>query len=561
MKREPDALADRMFDLLVIGGGIGGAMTAWDASLRGLSVALIERGDFGHATSSASSKVIHGGIRFLQKLQLNRVREALHERMIFQRIAPHNVHPRPFLIPTFGHALRGKEILASGMALYELLGLDERRFHDPGKRIPFFRMLSRDATLEMEPGLPTAGLTGAVEYYEYHMHNSERMTLSVIEASEREGCRVMNYVECTGLLSEGDTVTGITARDLLSGETLKARARVVANVSGPWAFEVLDSLSGSSSARTRFGMSKGVHIVTRPLTRSRAVALATKHKIESVLTRGGRHFFIIPWRGHSLIGTTNVPHEGRPGELRVTEKDLVDFIEEINQAYPAASLKRSDIDYFFGGLYPLVDKVVQSEVYQGSGKHRIYDHQKKDGLGGLITGIAAKYTTSRIMAVKIVDLAFHKLNQTPPPTMTEIKPLPGGAIASFPEYLRSAVDDMSGVVDEKVAAELVMNHGTRYSDVIELCGENPALGKSLSDVAPTAAAEVLYAVRHEMAVKLDDVVFRRTGLGTIGHPGDAAVSQAAGIMAAELGWNEKRVREEIDQVNAHYTTAGESKEG
>lgn len=552
MKRDISRFVDREFDLLVVGGGIGGALTAWDATMRGLSTALIEQGDFGHATSSASSKLLHGGIRFLQKFQMHRVRESLHERMVFQRIAPHNVQCKPFIIPTFGHALRGKEFLVSGMLLYELLGLDKRNFHDKSKEIPFFRVLSKGEILELEPGIPGHRLTGGVLFHEYHMHNSERMTLSFIRSADREGCRVINYVQARDFLRDGDSVRGVRATDIFTGDTFEIRARAVANVSGPWAFEVLRSLERNDLSLPDFGLSKGVHLVTRPLTRGRAIALATRHKSDSVLTRGGRHFFIIPWRGRSLIGTTNVPHEGRPGDLTVTEKDIRDFLEEINQAYPAASLKMEDVDFFFGGMYPLVDKEIRSEVYQGSGRFRIYDHKKEDGIEGLVTGIAGKYTTARRMAVGIVDRVFRKLARTPPSTVTDSVPVLGGEMPSFQIYLDSELKGMPDGLSNDRTTELIFNHGTRYRDVLAMAEENPELRTRISDIAPTIGAEVVHAVREEMAVKLSDVIFRRTGLGTIGYPGDSAVSRVAEIMAGELGWDEDRTGEEIREIKERY---------
>jgi glycerol-3-phosphate dehydrogenase len=552
MKRDIGRFVDREFDLLVVGGGIGGALTAWDATMRGLSTALIEQGDFGHATSSASSKLLHGGIRFLQKLQIRLVRESLQERMVFQRIAPHNVQRKPFIIPTFGHALRGKEILVSGMLLYELLGLNKRNFHDKSKEIPYFKILSKGETLELEPGLPDHRLTGGVLFHEYQMHNSERMTLSFIRSADREGCHVINYVQARDLLRDGDSVRGVTAADMLSGDTFEIRARAVANVSGPWAFEVLRSLGKKDLSLSDFGLSKGVHLVTRPLTHGRAIALATAHKSESLLTRGGRHFFIIPWRGRSLIGTTNVPHEGKPGDLKVTHNDIGDFLEEINQAYPAASLKTDDVDFFFGGMYPLIDKEIRSEVYQGTGRFRIYDHEVKDGIKGLVTGIAGKYTTARRMAVGIVDRVFRKLARTPPPTITDSIPVLGGEMPSFQAYLDNEFKRIPDGLSEDTITELIFNHGTRYREVLGMAKGNPELRTRLSDTASTIGAEVVHAVREEMAVKLSDVIFRRTGLGTIGYPGDSAVSRVADIMGGELGWDEERITEEIREVKGRY---------
>jgi glycerol-3-phosphate dehydrogenase len=555
MKRDIGQFTDCPFDLLVIGGGIAGAFTAWDATLRGLSVALVEKGDFGHATSSASSKILHGGIRFLQKLQLHLVRESLQERIIFKRIAPHNVYEKPFIIPTSGHGLRSKEVLIPGMLLYELLGFDIRRPHENAEPIPFFKVLSREEVLEIEPCIPPDGLTGGIRFHELHMHNSERMTLAFISSAEREGARVINYTEALGFLKRENSVTGVTAKDLLSGDEVEIRAKIIANMSGPWSYENLKLLDRSTPAFTSFDLSKGVHIVTRSITSGNAIAMATSHKSESLVTRGGRHLFIIPWRGRSLIGTTNVPHNGRPGDLKVTGEDISDFIAEINRNCPAASLKPDDVLFFFGGLYPLVDKEIDSEVYQGGGKSRLFDHEQEDGTKGLISGIAAKYTTARKLAVKVVDLALRKLNLPPRQTTTQSRPVLGGDMVSFQEYLAENLEKPSCALGADVIEELIRNHGTQFKEVIRSVEKNPDLGDRLSTVASTIEAEVLYAVKEEMAMKLEDIVFRRTGLGTIGYPGDKAIERAAHIMSEELGWDKKRMDEEVNRTKNRYSPA------
>jgi glycerol-3-phosphate dehydrogenase len=559
LRRDLDQLADRAFDLVIVGGGITGAFTAWDAALRGLDVALVERGDFGHATSAASSKVVHGGIRHLQQGALHRVRESLRERTIFRRIAPHLVHPMPFLIPTYGHGLRGKEILSLGMLIYEALGYDQNRIDDPEKRIPRFQPLSRAQALELEPHLPAAGLTGGIRYHECHMHNSERLTLAVVEAAVRAGARVANYVEMTGARDAGGRIEAITARDLLGDRELVIRGRVIANVTGPWARRVLDRALARQD-RYAVGLSKGVHIITRPLTRSGAVALATRHRNEALINRGGRHFFMIPWRGGSLIGTTNVPYEGDPAAVHPTETDVSDFLDEINAACPAAALRRDDVRHAFAGLYPLVDKHIRPGQYQGAGQYQVYDHRRLDGTDGLVTVIGAKYTTARSLARKTVDLVIHKLGGGTARCTTAGRPLPGGDIERWESFLAGvravARQRIAGTtIDVDVLEDMALSYGSSYRAVLELAehghGEgDPALAERLTPDRPVIAAEVVHAVRAEMAVKLEDVVFRRTGLGTIGHPGRRCLERCAQLMAAELDWNEARRRQEIERVEA-----------
>lgn len=551
MKRDLVKLTNSEYDLLIIGGGIHGACAAWDASLRGLSVALVDKGDFGAATSSASSKVIHGGIRYLQQGALSRVRESLYERMVFMRIAPHLVHPIPFLIPTYGHFMRGKEILTLGMMVYDLLGFDRNKLKDPEKYIPGHQILSRNEALELEPNLPREGLTGALRYYDCQMHSSERMTLSFIMSAAKAGAQVANYVKVTEFLKNGDRVMGVRVKDVLTREELDIQAKVVANISGPWAYRVLESLHNNRKV-CKIGLSKGIHIVTRPLTQNGAVALTTKNKNESFVNRGGRHFFVIPWRQHSLIGTTNVPYEGKPCELKATEKDIEKFIIEINDVYPAAALKREDMAFFFAGFYPIVEKKVKTDVYQGAGKDHIYDHKKLDAVEGLITVIGAKYTTARNLARKSIDLVYKKLRKPSPKSLTEITPVYGGQIESFDEFLSRETEKKPHGLGGEIVRELVLNYGSEYPEVLQYIDENPDWGQTITEKQPIIKAQVLHGVREEMALKLTDIIFRRTGLGTIGNPGKVSLQLCASIMAQELGWDNNRTEQELEEVRDKY---------
>ena len=573
MDRNLPRLTEKPFDLVVIGGGITGAFAAWDAAQRGLSVALLERGDFGGATSAASSKVIHGGIRHLQKGEIGRVRESIRERATFLRIAPHLVHRVPFLIPTYGHGMRGQEVLRAGMLAYELLSTGQNhQIADPERRIARHTVLSRRETLALEPALDARGLTGSVRYDECHMMSSERMTLAVVRAAAVAGAVVANYVEAVSFLRQGDggLILGVRARDRLAsdgderteagtgagnGDAFDVRGAIVANMTGPWALHVLARLDRRPLDRLR--LAKGCHLVTRPITQSGALALATQHRNEGVVSRGGRHFFVIPWRGRSLIGTTNVPYAGDPAAVGASEKDVADFVAEIAAVYPAAELRREDVHHAFAGLYPLVDKEVRSEVYQGGSKYEIQDHAS-EGIEGLITVIGAKYTTARNLGEQAVDLVFTKRGQTPPPARTARTPLPGGDFERVAELhaAAKAADERGPGLGEEVTAELVRGYGAEYTAVMRRVAANPAVaGARIAPERPTIRAMVEHAVDEEMAKRLADVVFRRTGLGTIGHPGEDALRTCAAIMAAKLGWNERRVARELEMVGAPFRRA------
>lgn len=555
MKRNLNKLVETSYDLLIIGGGITGACAAWDASLRGLSVALVDKGDFGAATSAASGKMIHGGLRYMQYGAVHRVRESLHERMIFQKIAPQFVHPIPFLIPTYGHLLKGKKILSLAMTLYDLLGFDKNNSGDPEKTIPRHRVLSRNEILELVPDIVEAGLTGGILYHDCQMHNPERLMLSFLLAANEANADLANYVKAIGFRQNNNRVTGVKAEDVPTGDKLDIQARVVLNASGPWVRSLLAPLK---TGKLPFGaqLSKGIHVITRALTKDCALALATKHRHSGALVqRGGRHFFIIPWRNHSLIGTTNVPFEGNPDERMVTEEDIVGLLKEVNAAYPAAALDREDVVYFYGGLYPDDVKKSFENGYQGARKNQILDHSTIEGIDGLISTICVKYTTARKLAQKTIDLVFRKLGYKPPECLTEKIPIYGGKIELFNDFLHHETEKNASRLDKQVTRHLVYNYGTAYSRILSYLDRNHNWGETVNANLPIIKAQVIHAVREEMALKLTDVVFRRTGLGTLGNPGEGPLQSCASIMADELGWDAQRTERELAEVREVYSPA------
>lgn len=546
MNRDLTKLTNQEYDLLVVGGGISGAFAALDAALRGLSVALIEKDDFGGATSAASGKLIHGGVRFLQYGALNRVIESLHERMVFRRIAPHMIRAVPFIVPTYGHLMKGREILKIGMAVYEFLSRNKRNSGDPQAILPVHRMLSRRQVIEREEGLAFSGLNGGILYYECQMHNPERLTLSVVFAAREAGAQVVNYAEATDFIKMSNRVCGIKACDRITGNAFEVKAKIVLNAAGPWVCPLLDKLCKKSPLRT-LRYSKGIHIVTRPVTRNHAVALTTRHRnAESLLQRGGRHYFIIPWRGRSLIGTTNESFDGNPDGKMVSDTDIVGLIQEVNAAYPAGRLTREDVLMQYGGLY-IDDEINAMKGYQGSRNDRVIDHARSDKIKGLVTCLCVKYTTARKLAQRTIDVVFEKLGYAPPDCRTDQHHVFGGHIEQFGRFLEEAVLRTDSL-DEDVTRQLVSNYGDRYRDLLRYFDENPEWCDRVHRELPILKAQLIHAVRKEMAQKLSDVVFRRTGIGTVGNPGDACLKTCAEIVARELNWTADQARRELSEV-------------
>ncbi|HDP34570.1 MAG TPA: FAD-dependent oxidoreductase [Candidatus Hydrogenedentes bacterium] len=549
MQRNVSVLSEKPYDLLVIGGGIVGISIARDAALRGLSVALVDKSDFADATTAASSKLIHGGLRYLQNLELGLVRESLRERRVWSNTAPHMVHPLMFLMPLYDKGIRGRIKMALGLTAYDWLAYDRNRLDDPEKAIPAHHTLTREEAIELEPGLDAPDLTGATIFYDYQMHFPERLALACLRSAVEAGADAANYVEACELIVEDGKVVGARMRDNHAYRPdFQVRANLTINAAGPWADRLLESVHSGTSQR-RLIRSKGIHILTRPLTQGHAVA---------ALTPKG-HFFILPWRGYSLIGTTDTVYRGDPDGFRVTEKDITEFVASINEAYPAARLERSDVLFFYGGLRPIVEQSTaanseaadEEDAYNASRASEIVDHEAENGLTGILTAIGGKWTTARHLAEQVVDMALVKLGATPALCATATTPVFGGNTGVFTEFLEKARERYQEL-PEDIVHHLAFNYGAAMEEVLRLAEENPALYARLDENAPDIGAEIVYAVRSEMALTLDDVLFRRTGIGSLGRPNDSILEHIQSLMAAELEWSPEEIGRQHECLMVRY---------
>lgn len=553
MKRDLKKLASDSFDLLVIGGGINGVATAWEAALRGLKVALVERDDFGSRTSAGSLKIVHGGLRYLQHLDIRRMRESIRERSTLLFIAPHLVYPLPFLVPTYGHFLKGPELMAAAVLANEVISLDRnQRLRDPARRLPVGRIfISRRECLDLVPGLPDKGLNGGVLFYDAQMYSAERLTMAFVLSAAEQGAELANYTEVVGFQRRGDHLEAARVRDRLSDEEFEVRAEMFVNCTGPWSDIVLGLLERPDPPRT-VRRSKGIQIVARPLTRGTAVALPSRHRDpEALFSRGARHYFITPWRRVSLIGTTDTVFEGDPDRFVITRADIREFVEEINEILPVAGLDPDQVPYAFGGLRP----ITETNLEKGSTaarKYEINDHRRDLQLYNLLTVIGVKYTTCRFLAEKVIDRVFQRMDRKSPASATHRTRLVGGEIDDWNEFVAQKEGRWSGLVPSAAVRHLCHCYGTRMDHVLELAAEDDELRRLVPGSEEVIGAQVVHAVRSESAVKLSDVVMRRTDLGSKGHPGREALEYCGRLMGSELGWNEDRIREEIKETEALF---------
>ena len=553
MRRQLGDLQGREFDLVIVGGGISGLCVAWDASQRGLSVALLESRDFAHAASANSFKMIHGGIRYLQHADLVRVRMSARERRALLRIAPHLTRPLPIFIPTYGHGLKGREILMAGMKAYDLLTADRNRgIPDPARRIPGAYAVSRARALELFPGLNGTGLTGGAVFHDGQMISPARLALAFGSSAGRLGAVLVNHCEVTELLRGPGGVQGVIARDRLEDRSFEVRGRLVLNAAGGWAPDLLAS-SPPLGLRPRPVFSRDACFFVRrahPAAMALAVTGSSRDP-QAVFSRSARHLFLVPWRGGTLVGVWHAVWDADPSAARVREPELLEWIAEINAALPGLGLELEDVALTQCGLVLFAENQPGASDLKYGHRSLIVDHARADEVAGLITLVCVRYTIARTEAAKVTDLVFQKLGRRPPPSMTEETRLFGGDFENFDDLVRDVRRDAGASLPQAAVEALAHNHGSNYPAVLSVArgAGGPML---LVPGSNTLEAEILHAVRFEAARTLSDVVLRRTDLGGSGHPGSAALEAAATLMAKELHWDATRRQKELDVTSATF---------
>lgn len=529
MRRALSRFSDENFDLLVIGGGITGACIVRDAARRGLRCALVEKGDFASAASSANSKLIHGGLRYLRNFELHLVRESLRERRIWQRIAPHLVQPLTFLLPVSGGE-RAK--LSLGLTLYDWLAFDRTWLDDPLQRLPGHQWLGQQTVVAREAVLDSPTLKGAFVYYDAQMYSPERLALECLSDADAHGAVIANYVEAERLLLRDGRVSGATARDRFSSDAFDVQAKETIVATGPWT-DLFLKRALCRPVSHKLLRSKGIHLIVPALTKTFALTFAAEK----------RHFFVLPWHGHSLIGTTDTPIEGDPDEAHATTEDIADFLAFVKRHLPGAHLALDSVERAFAGVRPLVQDGAQ-DTYQASRSAEIVDHGREDGLAGLISVTGGKWTTSRALAQTTVDRAAEMIHAQPRACVTSHEVLPGGRFSSFLAFERALEAKHPSLSSMPHLARL---YGAQLPDVLALGDDDLQLLKPIG-TAGDIAAQIVHAVRNEMAMTLEDVVMRRTCIGQFASPSPEVLESAAGIMARELKWNAVRRHKEVEAV-------------
>jgi len=549
MRRELSTLENKEYDLIVIGAGAFGSCTAWEAASRGLTVAVVDRADFCSATSANHLKMVHGGIRYLQHMDFYRLRESCHERTVLLRIAPHLVQPIPIILPTFNHKMEGKEILALGFLLYDLITLDRNRgIKDSTRKVPNGKILSRKKSLDFFPQLREADFNGAGLFFDGQFYNPPRLALSFIKSAYCSGADIGNYLEVREFLINGNCVYGVRVGDKLSGKEFKIRGKIVLNTTGPWSNHLLKSKLGISiKPEPKFSRDLGF-VIKRQFSKKYALGVRINIKDpDALLSRKGRHIFLVPWRDYTLVGVWHLVFEKNPDEITVSKDELQSYIDEINTAVPILDLKLDDISMVNTGLTLFGENVADAKDLSFGKRSILVDHLSKHQIDGLITLIGVRATTARSMAEKTIDLVFQKLSKKLIKSKTDILPIYGGEFNTFSKLFEKANSKNNNLLSPEIINSLLHNYGAKYDEVLKYIKEDPSWSETIEN-SLTIKAEIIHAVREEMAVKLGDVIFRRTDIGTGEFPNENAVRVCAELMGRELGWSEHQTQREIEDL-------------
>ena len=554
MSRESllERVGHRQFDLIVVGAGINGAGIARDTAMRGLRVLLLDKGDISSGTTQWATRLIHGGLRYLEHYEFALVRESLRDREAILRVAPHLVRPLGFLVPIYDRSARGPLMIRLGMTLYDALSYD--------KSMDRHKIFNRQKTHEREPGLNTEGLKASAFYYDAQVEYAERIAVESAISARDNGATVITYANVDRMLMDGaNNVTGVEFTDVLGGAKHQAHASVTVNVTGPWVDEVLAELQkpGTGEDSGRFmGGTKGSHLVVDPFPGApEGEALYVEAR------RDGRPFFIVPWNGRYLIGTTDLRYDEDLDYVSASEDEINYLLDETNYVIPAANLSREDVLFTYSGVRPLPFSPEGSEGGV-TRSHVVYDHAKGESaaggkvvsasaemphVGGLLSIIGGKLTTYLNLGRQTTDAVFKKLDRKAPKSKSRKIPLPGGETSDFGAFAEGfrAASNIPDVLTDR----LLKLYGVRAARVLALAGNDPELSTPLtSRVSVETAvigAEVIWAIREEMAETLSDVLLRRTMVG-YGPDNALDVAEAAAEVAIKhCGWDRERAERDV----------------
>lgn len=518
----------RSFNIIVVGAGINGSGIAREAALRGLRVLLLDKGDIANGTTSWATRLIHGGLRYLEYREVGLVRESLRERERLLQLAPHLVRPLPLIIPIYKGDRRHRALIQAGMLAYDLLSFD--------KSLPRHRMLGRNDALRREPGLNPDGLAGAAVYYDAQVEYAERLAVENALDARAHGADLRTYHQVDRILVDKGQVTGVSGRDTLTGEPFTAQAPVVINVAGPWVDSVLAGVPQLPRERL-IGGTKGSHIVVGSFAGSPHDALYAESRSD------GRPFFIIPWNDAYLIGTTDTRYEGNLDNVVAEDWEIDLLLEETNRVIPCAGLSRDAVRYSYAGVRPL-PYVAGGKEGAITRRHIVRDHGAEGGPGGLYSIVGGKLTTYRELAEQAIGLASQAHGWPNSRSSSAESPLPGGrSDMTWTKFQQSFLE--SSPLPIAASRHLLRVYGTRAAEVLAAAA-TPYLQETIDPATGAIAAEIPWAFEHEGARTLTDAIARRTMIGLGPQLGVGIDEVAAKVARETLGWDRSRAEREVD---------------
>ena len=553
----PLELKSRTFDVVIVGAGIHGAVLARETARAGYTVALIEKSDFGSATSANSLKIVHGGVRYLQHANLKRMRESVFSRRSMMQFAPHLVKPLACLMPTYGHGMRGRELMRVAFGLYDLIAFDRNHGLEKSSMLPPSGTLGLEDCKRELPGIEEDKLNGAALWYDGIAVNTERLLMEYINEASLYGAVAVNYGETVGLIMEPEKVTGLVVRDTVSGEEITVMCSMVINTAGPWVDDLYKTLP-TIPAVTSGKWAKALNLVVKKRFFNYAVGLEgwTGYKdSDALINRGKRLFFFVPWRNrYTMIGTNYTPYDETSRNNPVIDfGDIKKMVDDINKIYPAAQLVPEDVSFCHGGLLPRKQTEEAGEgedTVQVEKSTRIIDHQKRDNISGLISVSGVKYTTAPSVARQVTSMLKQK---------DIVSPLiPGSYRKRKTPYVdhQHIIRILGENEYDKIIKHLRQGYGPSWRAVFSFIDialrDYHAYPTWLCETTPLLTGEILYFIEKERSVTLADVVFRRAPVGSAECPGDDILDAIGGLMAQELGWDGMKQEEEKGRVKAHF---------
>ncbi|MGA5702434.1 FAD-dependent oxidoreductase [Peterkaempfera bronchialis] len=511
-------------DLAVVGAGINGLAIARDAAARGLRVVVVDRADAGSGTSSTSSRLIHGGLKYLERYDFTLVHESIRERHLLFRNAPHLVRDYPMLIPFYAGNSRPGALIRLGLAAFDAMAVGRGRGRS--------RSVSTRRVARQWPHLSTKGLRGAALFHDAQVPWAERLCVELLLDARRLGAQILTHTTVTGLIRDGDRVSGLRTRDNRTGHEREVRARLTVNAAGPWIDQVLD---GQISSRRLNGGTKGSHVIVDPFPGAPETCIFFEAASDQ------RPIFVFPWEGRYLLGSTDLSYDGDLDEVIADDAEIDYLLSETNRIFPSAGLTPDDVLYSVAGIRPLpytADVTDNAAISRG---HTVLDHAPAHP--GLLSVIGGKLTTHRALAEDVTDQALKVLGRVPRPCTTRTRPLPGADTSHWPAFRQDFLD--SPVLTPAQRRRLLDLYGVRARQVLALAEADPDLLDTVDQESGAIGAEVVLAVREEGAATLGDILLRRTLIGLGGDMGRAAAPRCARIAAPHLGWDEDRIQDEL----------------